>query len=125
LYLALVDSVSIETAKEKCIGFLKYKEGWYEGDGNTFQLDTIKQIFKYMEIAQQNDLHIVEVNPELDGGITLSIYYDEYMMDIISYSSKDNIMWLQKATEEVYYKESVSSDAVKKCIQNFKNEELM
>jgi hypothetical protein len=121
----LVDSVSIETAKEKCIGFLKYKEGWYEGDGNTFQLDTIKQIFKYMEIAQQNDLHIVEVNPELDGGITLSIYYDEYMMDIISYSSKDNIMWLQKATEEVYYKESVSSDAVKKCIQNFKNEELM
>lgn len=124
MYLGLVDSVSVEQTKEKCIGFISLKSDWHELGGPTFDVELIKKVYKLIDIAQQNCITDMEVNPELDGGITLSLYYLDYMFDIIVYKNEDYIMWLQKATEEVYYKESITFNEVVTYIEDFRNKEI-
>lgn len=124
MYLSLTTSVSVEETKNKCINFLNLEDGWYYGDGNNIKYETVKEIYRLIDIAQQNHLNNMEVNGEPDGGITLSLYHNDYMMDILVYTPNYNIMWLQKATEEVYYKESITQEEVIKYIINFKNEEV-
>lgn len=124
MYLALVNSVSVETLKEKCINFTNLKPDWHEGCGNPISINTVREVYKLVDIAQQNGLTIMDAHTEPDGGVTLSIYYDDYMMDILVYSYEDNIMWLQKATEEVYYKESITQKDIIKNIVEFKTREM-
>ena len=124
MYLALVNSVTVELVKEKCISFLKYKPGWYEGDGDYIELETVKETFRLIDVAQQNGFDEMEVNPEPDGSITLSLYYKDYMLDIVTYTIHDKIMWLQKASEEVYYRDEITYDEVVRHIVNFRNEEI-
>ena len=122
--MALTTNSSVRLVKEKCFNFLRLKDGWYDGDGDTIKFETIREVYKLIDIAQQNNLYNMEVNAELDGSITLSLYYEDYMMDILTYTRDDNVMWLQKATEEVFYKDQITQKEIIDHIINFKEKEI-
>lgn len=114
-YLGLMNCLIVKDIKESIVRQFLVND--------KLKLSTVKKVFIYIDYIQIKEGIIFEVYVEDDGGLTLSLYYKHYIMDV--YSNEDvNIIWLEKETEEVFYKENVSDLEIIKYIDTFKEIDL-
>ena len=68
------------TIENKIISFGNLEEGWNFGEGSPASKNVINKALEIYHIGQQFDLEC-EVFPSTDGGICVSFYKKEHMID--------------------------------------------